>query len=121
MFLNLAKLVLYIKLIYSFVRFTLIGQNSVASTLTDRIRTVRISDEEQINVEEGDFLGIFFPRNDYGHVSYTRCSEAYEPDKGMQARSKKRADDDSKWNVGGKYQFVAASEGCKTWSLNAYI
>ena len=108
-------------IMFLIVRFTLVGQNPVASTLTDRIRTIHIPADEQIEVEVNDFLGVSFPKNDAGSVAFEFCELAYEPDRGMQLRSSEEKKDYSKWKVGKEYEFVAMSPGCITWSLNAFI
>ena len=114
-------ILMHCTMLTSLCRFTLVGQNTVSASLTDRVRKVRVPATEQISVEVGDVLGIFLPRSGYGHVPYTLCSLAYQPEQGMQYISKKSKETATKWKVGKDYAFRGDTGSCKTWSLNAYI
>ncbi|KAL4217780.1 Bone morphogenetic protein 1 [Mactra antiquata] len=99
---------------------TLVGENIITDTGEDRIRTIEIPNDQQIEVQIGDVIGFNVKSSGGTGLPYTRCDLAYEPSEGNIRRGPANNNLDS-LVVGNVYTFSDYSSLCRTWSLNAFI
>lgn len=99
--------------------YTLIGQNEVSDTFVGGIRTFDVPAENQIDVQNGDLIGIYSLN---AEIPFERCNTDTDGEtygSVVQSVSKKYSVSD--WSVSIQYTFQDVSDSCRIIPVTAFI
>eukprot|EP00105_Crassostrea_gigas_P021101 XP_011440119.1 PREDICTED: uncharacterized protein LOC105337185 [Crassostrea gigas] len=99
--------------------YTLIGQNEIPDSFVGGIRTFEVPTENQIDVQNGDLIGIFSLN---AEIPFERCDTATNGETyGSVVRSVSKKYSVSDWSVSTQYTFQDVSDSCRIIPVTAFI
>lgn len=99
--------------------YTLIGQNEIRNSFVGGIRTFEVPTENQIDVQNGDIIGIFSLS---AEIPFERCDTATNGETyGSVVKSVSKKYSVSGWSVSTQYTFQDVSDSCRIIPVTAFI